>query len=114
MDLAAEIDRIASTQYGLVTRKQALDAGLTPDAIKNLRRRGDWILVRPKVCRLAGVPQSWEQQVLAAILAIDGFAHSSHSTAAKLWVLRVPIDERIELTTPIERQVRMPGIRRGM
>lgn len=35
-----------ATQHGLVTRRQAVEAGLPPEAIDRLTRRGDWVIVR--------------------------------------------------------------------
>lgn len=35
-----------ATQLGLITRRQALEAGLPPEAIDRLTRRGDWVIVR--------------------------------------------------------------------
>ena len=105
------IARIAEAQHGLVTRAQARALGLSPRAIRHQLDRDRWAQVRPGVYLIRGVPRSWPQAVLAVVLAAGEFALASHRTAARLWRLPVAPGDRIEVTTPIERQVRLPGVR---
>lgn len=58
---------------------------------------GTWVVAHPRVYRLAGVPETWHQRVLAACLACGGVA--SHRSAARLWKLDLPSSDRIEVTT---------------
>jgi very-short-patch-repair endonuclease len=81
----ADIHRHARRQYGLVTRPQALAAGLSSSAVDRLVQTGAWLQMAAGVYAPASVPMSWRRQVLAACLAIDGYA--SHRTAAALWDL---------------------------
>lgn len=73
----------ARVQHGLIERKQALAVGATDDLL------GDWVeagrleRVQAGVYRVAGAPASWEQGVMAGVLAAGGVA--SHRTAARLW-----------------------------
>src|SRR5690242_16501161 len=81
----AVVARIASKQFGLVTRDQALAAGLSEDAIGRRVRSGRWVRLHPNVYRLAGAPDTWEQRILAAVLAAGPTAIASHLSAAVLW-----------------------------
>ncbi|MBV9921388.1 MAG: type IV toxin-antitoxin system AbiEi family antitoxin domain-containing protein, partial [Pseudonocardia sp.] len=40
------IEGLMSTQHGLITRRQAVDGGLRPDAIDRMTRSGRWVIVR--------------------------------------------------------------------
>jgi very-short-patch-repair endonuclease len=58
------------------------------------------------------VPESFHQRVMAGVLAAGPTAFASHATAAQLLGLAA-VDEsaRIEVTTVLERAVRVPGVR---
>lgn len=77
------IARHARRQRGLLTRTQALAAGLSDAAITRRVATGAWLPLVAGVYALASAPRTWEQQVLAACLAVGGVA--SHRTAAALW-----------------------------
>lgn len=81
----ADIHRLARRQHGLITRTQALATGLSSSAVGRLVESGDWLPVAAGVYAPASSPTSWPRQVLAACLAVDGYA--SHRTAAALWGL---------------------------
>jgi hypothetical protein len=59
---------IAARQFGLITRAQALRAGLTPDCIKGRLGVGRWEHHLPLVYALAGSPETWEQRAMGAQL----------------------------------------------
>jgi len=48
---------------------------------------------------------------MAAVLRAGDGAIASHATAARLWRLPLPTDDRVEITVPAERRVRIPGVR---
>jgi hypothetical protein len=77
--------RIASRQYGLVSRTQALAVGMSPRAIQHRVVNALWTPVHPRVYLMPGVPPCWEQDEVAAYLWAEGFA--SHRAAARLWEL---------------------------
>jgi len=81
------LDELAQRQYSLVSYKQARAAGLSQDAIRNLHERGSWQQLRRSVSVMRGAPRSWEQSVLAAILATRHGAWASHDTVLRLWGL---------------------------
>lgn len=70
-------------QFGLVTRAQARQAGLTDRQIDHRLRTGHWLRVVPRIYRHGAWPATFEQRALAACLALDD-AVASHRTAAVL------------------------------
>ncbi len=91
---------LALAQYGLVTRRQALDAGMTRRAIDWQLERGNWHRVHPQVYVYDGVARSWEQSLLAACLWGGTRALASHRSAAALWGLASMESSAIEISTP--------------
>ena len=98
-------------QLGLVTRQQALAAGMTAAQIENRVATGRWVVVRRGVYALAGVPPSADQAVLAATLAAGRDAAASHLTAARLWGMRFPTPVEIHVTTRPGALLRLDGVR---
>jgi very-short-patch-repair endonuclease len=74
------LHRRASAQLGLLTRAQAIAAGLTRRQIAYRLHTGAWQLAAPGVYRLAGTPPDPDLPLLAAVLATGGAA--SHRSAA--------------------------------
>ena len=100
-----------SRQRGLITRQQALAAGMTADQIRTMLESGHWVAHRRGVYALAGVPPSREQAVLGAVLAAGSETVASHLTAAALWDLGFPIPAGIDVLTPPDRRFRLEGVR---
>jgi hypothetical protein len=96
----------ARAQLGVSPRAQLLDAGLTANQVKYLVRIGRLERVFESAYRVAGVPESWRQLLLAACWAGgDRGAFASHRAAAALWGL--PAGEDIlEVTAPRWRRAR--------
>jgi len=97
-------------QYGLVARDQAIAGGVSPLQIRWQLTRGRWVLLRPDVYALAGAPPTWEQTVLAAVLAGGDRVAASHGTAGHLRVLKHVDDLGIELVAPLGRHKRLDGV----
>ena len=102
---------IAASQHGLVTREQLRTSGLTDAMIEGLLARGLLVCVHRGVYRVAGVPVTWRQLVLAACLAGGPGAVASHRAAAALWGLE-GVEEKVEITLPGSRLPRMTGVLR--
>jgi hypothetical protein len=81
----------ARRQHGVVPRSQLLDAHVRPEQIKYMLRSGRLERVFEAVYRVAGVPESWDQRLLAACWA-GGVRGSmvSHRAACGLWELPAP------------------------
>jgi len=106
-------DTISTTfagQLGLITADQARRSGLSRDAVRHRVDRGDWDRVRPGVFRLRGTPTTWEQEVLASVLAAGDAAFASHFTALTLWGYEQFAGRPTELTVPLGRRPRTPEV----
>jgi hypothetical protein len=64
-----EIAALLELQDGVISRRQALAAGLQPHAIARLLRRREWAQVHPGVYVDHTGPLSWRQRAWAAVLA---------------------------------------------
>jgi very-short-patch-repair endonuclease len=101
----------AAKQHGLVTRDQAREAGLTNHQIDGRLRSGRWTAPRRGLVQVMGAPLTEDQAVMAVCLLAGPSAVASHLTAARLWRLRLPDPEQMEVTTPPGRRVRAEGVR---
>jgi Transcriptional regulator, AbiEi antitoxin len=87
-------------QAGVLTRAQALAAGLTDRAIANRLRRGRWQRLYPGVyATFSGAPAP-ECRLWAAILRTGPSSALSHQTAARLWDLSGAAATAIHVTVP--------------
>ncbi len=107
---AMDIDRIAARfavhQRGLLTRPQARGAGFSDRAIQHRTNVGRWGVMHPGVYRIAGSESSWEQALLAAVLAAGSGAVASHRAAAVMYGIE-KIERVLELTVPLNRRPRV-------
>ncbi|MBW3573868.1 MAG: hypothetical protein KY450_03240 [Actinobacteria bacterium] len=110
MTVDEQLARIARQQHGLLSRRQALDSGLSPSGIRTRLARGDWLLLRRSVYAIAGVQPSVHQAALAVCLAAGDVCWASHRTAAQLWGLEVPAPTAIEVLTLPAQRVRLEGV----
>jgi len=95
----APLGQLAARQFGLVSRAQALDAGLGRGAIQRRLDSSEWLPIHPGVYRMQGAPASWEQKLMAASLWAGPEAAISHRSAAALWKLDGIDPGAVELTT---------------
>lgn len=110
MTVVEAIARVACVQHGLITRTQALAAGLTEGQIRRRIRQGEWLAVRPGVYAIAGAPPAWHQTVLAATLAAEPRAWASHHTAGVLWGFPGITADGIDVLIDEARRLRLPGV----
>jgi hypothetical protein len=75
---------IGRNQHGLVTRAQALTV-MSPGSLDRWLRARRLEPVRRGVYRMAGVPESWAQSLLAACLSAGPEARASFRSAAALY-----------------------------
>jgi very-short-patch-repair endonuclease len=85
MDLDATIRRIATTQHGLISRRQLRSAGADLNFVH--RRVKEGVLERISTCvlRIAGSADTPAQRALAAVLDVGERAVLSHSSSASWW-----------------------------
>jgi very-short-patch-repair endonuclease len=104
-----ELARIAGAQYGVVTRRQALDAGVTAIEIDRRLRTGALLREYRGVYRVGHRAPFVEARYLAAVLACGPGALLSGSAAAYLLGLARGPAPNPEVITTTERHI--PGIR---
>jgi very-short-patch-repair endonuclease len=81
------ISHIAADQYGLITRADALKAGLTVQGVERRLTSGDLVRMYAGVYRDPAVPRSLEQSLLAVCLRAPGRTWVGHRSAAAFWAL---------------------------
>ena len=101
------IDSIARRQHGVLTRRQAREAGMTVRMIDIRLASGAWIGLARGVYALAAHPATWRRQLKAAELSVPGAA-VSHRAAAALHGLEGFRPGRIELTAAPTSSGRSP------
>jgi len=84
MDADGIIAEIASAQHSAVSRKQLLAAGVGGHVIDHRVATGRLLVVHPGVYFPDGHPRSWEQTLMAAVLAAGPGAVASHRSAGRL------------------------------
>jgi hypothetical protein len=92
-------EELASRQYGLITRVQAIELGLTERQIRTRKSSTVWDSLLPNVFRVAGAPESWMQRLCAACLWAGDTAVASHYAAGALWQLDGYFQGRIEISS---------------
>lgn len=106
--LPAELDRVASEQAGLVTRKQSLAAGLSGKAVEIRLANGRWRRAQHGVYLTTPGRDDWWTSAVAAHLACGPDAAWSHHTAAFVWGLIHSAPRQLELLVPRDFAVRPP------
>lgn len=110
-DPLRRVTALAQRQHALVSRSQALDAGMSRRTIDRMLAAGVWERVARGVFRIAGAPRSWEQRALACVLAAGLAAAISHRSAAYLYGLDgFGPPGRVEITVPRGVRRRIPGV----
>ncbi|MGH2812029.1 MAG: type IV toxin-antitoxin system AbiEi family antitoxin domain-containing protein [Actinomycetota bacterium] len=98
-DLRRLCAALASRQDGVISRRQALERGLTASEISREVRSGRWEIVFPGVYRIAGAPASWKLSLTAACLWGQGVTFISHRAAGALYEMPGLPRGIIEITT---------------
>jgi hypothetical protein len=110
-ELPPTLRNLARHQYGIVSRAQALRAGLTEDMIKFRIRSDRWRQIHLGVyATFTGVP-SRNSELWAAVLSAGPGAVLSHETAAELLGLTDKAVHSIHVAVPRQRHVAaVPGV----
>jgi hypothetical protein len=101
-----DLNHLARFQAGVVSRRQALNAGLSTGAITSRLKYRKWQQIYWGVYVTFTGPVSREAQLWAAVLYAGRGARLSHETAAELHGLAVPRTPLIHVTVPATRRVR--------
>ncbi|HET9442421.1 MAG TPA: DUF559 domain-containing protein [Acidimicrobiales bacterium] len=106
--LPAALTRVAAVQHALVTTAQCRRLGIAASTTGVWVRRGWLEWVQPHVLRVAGSPETFEQQLLGAVLGAGPGAAASHRAAAFLWGL---VEEApAEVVVPYRRNPRLRDV----
>jgi len=92
------IGAIARRQFGVFSRRQALECGATRSLIQRRLAAGLWMPVADGVYRLRDLPSSWHASLFTAVLATTGPAVVSHEAAAALHELATFRPGRVVVT----------------
>jgi hypothetical protein len=99
-------------QSGLVTRNQALAAGLTEKAIRWRVASARWSVVHPQVFLTEPGRSGWDLKAVAALLHVGRPSALHGVSAGHAWTLLNRPDDPIEVVVPIGRSGRVrDGIR---
>jgi hypothetical protein len=90
---------LAVKQFGLISRRQAVQAGMKAGTITSRLRTGAWRWELPSVYAMAGTSTQWPQPVMAAQLWAGPDMVASHRAAAALWKLDGIEPGTVELIT---------------
>jgi hypothetical protein len=104
----ARIAAIARRQHALITNAQAREA-IPKRELKRMLDERRLEPVRRGVYRVAGSPESWEQQLAASCLARTG-SFASFRAAAALWSLAGFDCDTLEITVPAGQRARLAGV----
>jgi Transcriptional regulator, AbiEi antitoxin len=96
---------LASRAHGVVTRTELLNAGVTPEQIRNRLGKGVLTKVHRGVYRVGHLAPNIEAEYLAAVKACGEGALLSGRAAAYLWTLIRGSPPRPEVLTPYDRRI---------
>lgn len=109
-DAATILWERALDQHGYVTRRDALESGVTSDALKMLAHRRQIERVATGVYRFPRFPDGpHDHYMLAVLWTGDPRACLSHETALAVYELSDVNPDRIHLTVPAGRRIRRAG-----
>jgi hypothetical protein len=104
-ELPSTLRYVAQNQGGVVSRSQAIRAGLSPGMIKFRVRSGRWRQIHAGVYATFSGDLTRRTRLWAAVLSAGPGAALSHETAAELHRLADKPAEMIHLTVPAGRRV---------
>ncbi|HEV3472954.1 MAG TPA: hypothetical protein VG408_07075 [Actinomycetota bacterium] len=102
MVVISALMELATSQYGVVSRDQAISLGLSKDQLYRLSRGGFWKLAMPGVFFVEGFPECLEQRLFAGLAWAGPTAVGSHRSAATLLELDVRYDTA-EITAAVRK-----------
>jgi hypothetical protein len=97
----------ASKHRGLLTGDEVRRIGITRHAVEHRLATGRWERIARDLFRIAGTPHSWEQDLLAALLAGPPGTTVSFLGAGGLWKVTEPC-RRPSVTVPRSKSGRIP------
>lgn len=93
------VDAVAASQHGVISRPQAIAAGVTNDGIQHRLETAAWVVLAPGVYALRSAPRTWERDLTAALLSRPG-SLACRRSAARLHELEGFRPARPEIVIP--------------
>ncbi|QYG94139.1 DUF559 domain-containing protein [Iamia sp. SCSIO 61187] len=84
-DTRRRLLQMSEQNHGLLGRREALAAGVSAEAWRNLTNRGDWVALSPRVVRRSGAPRTPIQRALAGVLDVGPPAFVTETSSAAMW-----------------------------
>ena len=110
-DIPGPLRELVHQQHGMVSRRQALAAGLTPAMIKHRIQSERWVQVYAGVYSVFTGPPTDEARRWAAVLWGGSGAVLSHASAAAIHGLADAPPDSHHVSVPLSRRVRdVPGV----
>ncbi len=103
--------RVAARQHGVVTRRQAIEAGLSKSGLESRIRRGGLERIHPGIYCVAGTPRTFEQRAFAAAAWGGPDAVVSHASAGHLWRMLETVPASSDISSPRKRTRPPRGVR---
>ncbi len=100
---------LARRQHGAFSLSQLQEQGGTDSLVHRRCQQGFWRRASRGVLVIAGVPSTFEQRAMVAVLAHGPGAVASHRTAARLWGIAGAAPVPIEVSVPYPRDPRRRG-----
>jgi very-short-patch-repair endonuclease len=104
------VARLAGRQFGVVSRRQLLAAGLSRGAVDGRVAAGRLIVVHRGVYAVGHGALEPRGIAMAAVLACGAGAVVSHGTAAALWKILPATDGATDVTVPHRTGLSRPGL----
>ncbi|WP_454778319.1 type IV toxin-antitoxin system AbiEi family antitoxin domain-containing protein [Georgenia muralis] len=106
------IDRLARRQDAVLSRRQLIDLGATPDWMSRRVTSGRWLRLHPGVYLVHTGAAPWRSRARAALLYAGNGAALSHTSAAFHHQLLPEPGRTVHVSVPSTRRVRhQPGLR---
>jgi very-short-patch-repair endonuclease len=97
----SDFDDWARGHHGVITLEAS---GLSRSAWYRAINAGTIEQIHPHVARLHGTPDTAEQRIIAAVVAVGAGALASHRSAARLWGIPRPDDDPVDVLLPRQRR----------
>lgn len=105
-----KVQDVARAQCSLVTRGQALAAGMSDGQIQRRLAAGYWRTVQPGVYLIGLQEPTWEQRLRGACLFAGPRAVASHRAAHMVWALDGVLDAPVEILVPHAEEANLRGV----
>jgi very-short-patch-repair endonuclease len=98
-------DRLARSQFGVITRAEALECGLTLSTLQHrIRPGGPWSRVLPGIYLTSTGQPDQDQRLMAALLYAGQGSIITGQAALRHYKISVPDERRVDVLIPISRR----------